>query len=209
MPPLFPGPAYRILTRRTLIRCWEPADAPRLLASVTKNQAHLSQWLPWAAGDLPTLEDEISLMRMFRGHFDLGQDFTYAIFDRSDAQVLGGTGLHTRAGNKALEIGYWIDQDFINQGYATEISAALTRVAFEVEEVRRVEIHCAVENVRSAAVPRKLGFTCEGTLRQREPLADGRYHDHLLWTLLQDEYPSTPSAQAELEAYDALNRRIL
>lgn len=209
MPPLFPGPAYRILTQRTLIRCWDPADAPRLLAAVTKNQDHLRPWMPWAAGELPSLQDEIALLRHFRGQFDLGNDFTYAIFDRTGVSVIGGTGLHTRPGKDAHEIGYWIDQDLTGQGYATEISAALTRVAFEVDGVRRVEIWCAVENVRSAAVPRKLGFTHEATLRQREILDDGRRHDHMLWTLLADEYPASPCAQAKLEAYDALGRQII
>ena len=72
-----------------------------------------------------------------------------------------------------------------------------------------MEIHVAVENVRSAAVPRKLGFTLEATLRQRSLLEDGRYHDRLVWTLLGDEYPHSPCAQAPIQAYDAAGRQII
>jgi RimJ/RimL family protein N-acetyltransferase len=75
--------------------------------------------------------------------------------------VLGGTGLHTRAGAGTGEIGYWVHKDYINQGLATEATAALTKVAFLIERVARVEIHCDPNNVRSAAVPRKLRF-CQG-----------------------------------------------
>ncbi len=208
MPPLFPGPAYRILTRRTVIRCWDPADAPLLKAAVDESREHLRPWMAWAITPID-LQEELHLLRSFRSRFDIGEDFIYGIFDREETRVLGGTGLHTRAGPGAREIGYWIHKDFVNQGYATEISAALTRVAFELDEVWRVEIHVAVENVRSAAVPRKLGFTCEATLRQREYLEDGRLHDHLIWTLLSQEYPASPCAQAEIQAFDALGRSLL
>ena len=209
MPPLYPGPAYRIVTQRTVIRCWNPADAPLMKTAVEENLDHLRPWMPWAEGDPPDIQERINLLRSFRGRFDLGEDFVYGIFNRDETRVLGGTGLHTRAGKDAREIGYWVHKEFINQGYATEISAALTRVAFEVDEVRRVEIQMAVENARSAAIPRKLGFTYEATLRQREVLEDGRFHDLQVWTLLNLDYPASPCAQADIQAYDAMGRRIL
>ena len=65
------------------------------------------------------------------------------------------------------------------QGLATEVSAALTRVAFEIDQVDRVEIHCEPQNVRSAAVPRKLGYQHEATLARR------------LRTMKTDPSPST------------------
>jgi RimJ/RimL family protein N-acetyltransferase len=205
----FPGPAYRIVTQRLIIRCWNPADAPLLQTAVTESLEHLRPWMPWVASEPEELQVKIDRLRGFRGKFDLGQDFVYGIFNRDETCVLGGTGLHTRLGAGAREIGYWIHKDFIGQGYATEVSAALTKVAFEIDAVRRVEIHHVVENLRSGAVPRKLGYTCEATLRQRSLLDDGRYHDHKIWTLLSDEYPTTPSAQAKIEVYDAAGRQIL
>ena len=63
------------------------------------------------------------------------------------------------SGPEALEIGYWIRADAVGQGYATESTAALTRVAFEVVDVERVEIRCVPENRASAAIPRKLGYS--------------------------------------------------
>jgi RimJ/RimL family protein N-acetyltransferase len=99
-------------------------------------------------------------------------------------------------------------KDFTNQGLATENSAALTRVAFEINNVNRMEIHCDPANARSAAVPRKLGYTHETTLRQRIPFLDG-WSDSMIWTLFAVDYPATLSAKAEIEAYDAAGRRIL
>ena len=102
--------------------------------------------------------------------------------------VLGGTGLHPRGGEGAREIGYWIRADQVNKGYATEVAAALTRVGFEIEKLRRMGIHCDVDNVRSAAVPPKLGYTHEATLRRRLKSSDDRFHDEMVWTMLAEEY---------------------
>ena len=209
MTPLFPGPAYRILTPRLVIRCWNPADAPLLKAAVDASIAHLRPFMPWAADEPTPLQTKIDLLRRWRGYFDLGQDFFYAIFSRDETRVLGASGLHTHLGPDAREIGYWIHAGFIHQGYAGETAAALTRVAFEVDGLRRVEIHMAVENAPSAAVPRRLGYTHEATLPQRMLLSDGRYHDSMIWSLHVAAYPASPCARAELQAFDSLGRQIL
>jgi len=201
------GPAYRIHTRRLLLRCWEPVDAPLLKAAIDTNRDHLRPWMLWAEHGPEPLPATIERIRRWRGQFDLDQDFVYAIFNRDETQVLGGCGLHTHAGKEAREIGYWIDSEHINQGLATEVAAALTRVAFEIDRVQWVEIRCDPDNVRSAAIPRKLGYTHEATLRRRTQ-SDGRPGGTMLWTLLADEYPTSPAAEAEIAALNAMGQRI-
>lgn len=203
------GPAYRIHACRLVVRCWNPEDAPRFKSAIDASLDHLRPWMPWAHGEPTDLEAKISLLRRWRSEFDLDQDFFYGIFDREESRVIGGTGLHTRAGAQARMIGYWIHVDHIGRGYATEVSAALTRVAFEIDRVERVEIHVAAGNARSAAVPRKLGYELEATLRRREFSADGPPRDMQYWALHADTYPGSPSAKADIEAFDAAGRRLL
>ena len=203
------GPAYRIHTHRLVLRCWHPTDAPRLKAAIDANLEHLRPWMPWALYEPEELQTKIERLRRCRGEFDLGKDFAYGIFNHAETQVLGSSGLHTRAGAEAREIGYWIHKDYINQGLATEATAALTKVAFIIEHVTRIEIHCDPNNLRSAAVPRKLGFCHEATLRQRLRTPDGRPRDTMIWTLLADEYPASPAAAAEIEAFDVVGRKLL
>jgi RimJ/RimL family protein N-acetyltransferase len=209
MSPTIPGPAYRIQTERLVLRCWDPRDAPLLQAAIDASLEHLWDWMQWARGEPQDLQTKIGLLRRFRGDFDLGNDFVYGIFNPEESQVLGGTGFHTQVGKDALEIGYWIHVDFINRGLATETARALTRVAFTVNEVKRVEIHCDHDNVRSAAVPRKLGFVHEATLRRRDVTPGGEPRDTMIWTLLDDEFPDSPAASAAIQAFDAIGRRIL
>ena len=203
------GRAYRVETERLLLRCPEPTDAEAINAAVEASLDHLRPWMPWAMGDPMTLDQRIAWLRVMRGQFDLDEDFIFSIFAPDGRTVLGSTGMHTRAGADAREIGYWIHVDHVGKGYAGEAAAALTRVAFEVDGVDRVEIQCDPRNVRSAAIPRRLGFTLEATLRRRLRDSAGKPRDTLLFTLFAEDYPGTPSAKAQLTAFDAAGRQLL
>ncbi|MCJ7552114.1 MAG: GNAT family N-acetyltransferase [Anaerolineae bacterium] len=203
------GPAYRIETARLVIRCWEPKDAPLLNAALRASWEHLGPWMPWARGELPPVANTTSLLRRWRGEFDLDQDYVYSIFNRDETQALGSSGLHTRRGRDIREIGYWVHVDHIGKGIATEMASALTKVAFEVDKVRLAEIRVEVGNVRSAAVPRKLGYTHEATLRQRIDNGDRGHADVEIWTIVADEYTDSRSSEADVHAYNAMGERLL
>ncbi|RKH13402.1 N-acetyltransferase [Corallococcus sp. CA053C] len=209
MTPTASRPAYTVQTEHALLRCWSPADAGPALRAIESSLAHLLPWMPWAKQYPMNVAQQAAHLRRMRGLFDLGQDFAYGVFSRDGAEVLGGTGLHPRVGEGALEIGYWVAAGHTGRGLATEIAGALTRVAFEVEGMRRVEIHCDPRNVPSARVAQRLGFTHEGTLRQRLVAPDGTRRDTMIWTLLADEYPRSRAAAVIVEAFDLLGQKLL
>ncbi|HYW14192.1 MAG TPA: GNAT family protein [Longimicrobium sp.] len=204
-----PSPAYRIHTPRLVLRCWQPSDAPLLADAVTASLDHLRPWMPWVHAEPEELEAKVQRLRAFRASFDLDKDYIYAIFTPDESEVVGGTGMHLRVGDGVLEIGYWINVRHAGRGYATEASAALTRAAFEIHGVERMEIRCDPANERSAAIPRKLGYTLEATLRGNVRGVDGGRRDTLVWSLLRGEYPGSPSASAEMTAFDAAGRTLL
>ena len=166
----------------------------------------LRPWLPWAADEPQPIEAKVELLRTFRGRFDLGEDFVYGIFDADEKSAVGGTGLHPRVGDEAFEIGYWVRTSCVGRGYAIEAAAALTRVAFELCGVDRVEIRVDPANAPSLAVPRKLGFVQEATLLRR--LWQPEPRDVVVWSLFADAVPESPVATARLEAYDAAGARV-
>ena len=174
-------PPYRLETERLVIRCWNPEDAPLLKAAVDRNLEHLRRYMYWIAYEPTSVDAKYDLLRTFRGKFDLDQDYTYGIFDPSETLVLGGCGLHRRAGPEALEIGYWIDKDHVGQGLATEVAAKLTEAALAVDGIDRVEIHHRPENLASRRVPEKLGFTFEGTRRRVNSDFPGQLLDDSVW----------------------------
>jgi RimJ/RimL family protein N-acetyltransferase len=169
-------PPQRIETERLVIRCWNPADAVLLKDAIDSSLDHLRPRMPWAQTEPVDLDARIERLRKWRSQFDAGRDFFYGIFSRDETRVIGGTGLHTRQGPGTFEIGYWIRVDSINQGFATEAAAALTRAALDTEGIRRVEIRCDVDNLGSAAIPRKLGFTLE-RIHKAQPV------DKMIWSM--------------------------
>jgi RimJ/RimL family protein N-acetyltransferase len=189
-----------------VLRPWEPRDAAALKEAVDSSIDHLRPWMPWAENEPQTLEEKVELTRAFRGQFDLDQDYVYGIFSR-ESDPVGGSGLHKRHGEAAFEIGYWIRASRAGEGLATEASAALTRVAFELCEVDRVEIRVDPVNERSRKVPLKLGYVEEATLRRR--LGPPPSRDVVIYSIFRDDFEGSPSAMAEVEAYDAIGRRIL
>jgi RimJ/RimL family protein N-acetyltransferase len=192
--------AFRIETQRLVLRCWDPADAGLMKDAIDTSLDHLRPWMPWAESEPSTIEQKRALLARFAEDFARGDDAVYGIFEPDERRVVGSTGLHPRLDGNAREIGYWIRADATGRGLAGESTAALTRVAFEVDGVEWMEIHCDPANVRSAAIPRRLGYQ----------LADGRDGSgHLVFRMLRGAYPRSPAANATAVAYDEAGARVL
>ena len=72
-------------------------------------------------------------------------------------------------------------------GLATRTVKGLCDYCFDDLKLGRVEIRCALENVRSRRVPERLGFTQEGVLRRMDRLESG-WSDWVVYGLLKDEW---------------------
>jgi len=203
-------PPYRIETARVVLRVWGPAEAPKLAQAVEASLDELRPWMPWAHAYPQPLEETVALLRSFRGRFDLGKDFAFGIFSHDESEVVGGTGLHRRD-EGSLEIGYWIRSDQAGQGLGTEAAAALTRVAFELCGTERVDIRCDPDNAASRAIPRKLGYTEDGTLRRRlhGPEGDPHRRDAVMYSMFPEELEGSPAGEAKFQAFDALGTRLV
>jgi len=199
---------YKIETPRTIIRCYELSDAQKLKDAVDISIEHLKPWTPWAENEPQSIDDKIELLRVFRGNFDLGKDFILGIFTKDEKELIGSTGLHIRSEKNVREIGYWISSKYINQGYATEITKALVKVGFEIDNLNLIEIHCDSRNILSYKIPQKLGFTLDGTLRKREKQLDKSIGDKMIWSIFRDEYEQSPIKNFPIKVFDGINREI-
>ncbi len=203
-----PPAPYRIETERLVIRCYEPGDAPLVKEAIDSSLDHLRAWMPWAEQEPQTLEEKTDLLAAFRSAFHAGENFTYGIFSADEGEVLGGTGLHPRVGPGGLEIGYWIRASATREGIASESSAALTRVGFEICEADRIEIRIEPGNEASLGIPHKLGFVEEATLRRRLPARAGEpLRDVIIFSLFREDFD--PALAAGLRAFDAAGRQLL
>lgn len=201
--------AYRVETERLVLRCWEPEDAPALRQALDDSDQHLRPWIPFMKEEPRTLEQTIDWVRMHRSNFDTDQVYRYGVFLRENGKLVGENMLLNRVGPGGLEVGYWTHVDSGGNGYATESTSAMIRVAFEIAKVDRVEIHCAPENAASAAIPARLGFHHEATLKDRAPDTEGIDHDLMIWTLFRQDYPGSEASRLPVRACDCLQQPLL
>lgn len=200
--------AYKIVTERLIIRCYQPQDAVLLKKSIDESLEHLKPWMPWAEKEPETLEAKLERTRKCRGQFDLGLDFVFGIFSKDEKNLIGSTGLHTRIGENAREIGYWINVNFLKLGYATETVKALVKIGFEIEALERIEIRCSPNNLASQAIPKKIGFVHEATLKNRKKNLNGGSEDVMIWTLFKEDYLKSSLTSFNLTAFDIAGNKI-
>ncbi|MHA1522498.1 MAG: GNAT family N-acetyltransferase [Promethearchaeota archaeon] len=208
MPFTIKRPAYRIETERTVIRCYHPRDAPLLEQGVQESLEHLKPWMPWAHSNPEPMEMKVNRLRLFRSRFDMEEEYIFGIFNPEETRLIGGTGFHPRGGPQAIEIGYWIHVDYINKGYGTEITGALTKIALEIYKFNRVEIQCDPLNLASASIPRKLNYVHEATLKGRALDERGNLRDSMIWSITSEEYADSIAKSQEIKAFDVVGKPI-
>jgi ribosomal-protein-serine acetyltransferase len=102
-----------------------------------------------------------------------------------NGSLAGVVGQHyVESVNRRTELGYWLDAGHQGQGIVTRSVARLVDYAFVEQNCHRVIIHCAVGNVKSRAIPERLGFLQEGVLREAEWLYD-HYVDLAIYSMLK------------------------
>jgi RimJ/RimL family protein N-acetyltransferase len=193
-----------------VVRCYEPEDAALLKDAVDRSLDHLRPWMPWTPDAPEPLDDVYERLRVFRAQYDRDENWIMGVFLPDESRQVGGTGLHPgREGEGGIEIGYFVAADAAGNGYATEVAAVLTRVAFACFDFDRVVIRVDPTNVASDRIPGKLGFTKEATLRRRLPQKTGSdLRDANIWTLFRAELAGSPVERYPFAAYDALGREL-
>lgn len=88
---------------------------------------------------------------------------------------------------RTAEWGFVMGSAYWGRGHFADGAAAVLGFAFETVGVHRLEARAAVQNGRGNGALRKVGATCEATLRQSF-LKDGRYLDQHLWSVLASDW---------------------
>lgn len=173
---------------RVVLRPPHPGDGKAVFEAVEESREFLYPWLPWTDRH-NTPEASESFVRRAYSRWVSRDDLALAIWNRETGAYIGGTGLHRINWEiPAFEIGYWIRKSQEGKGYVSEAVMVLAQCAFEQLEAKRVLIRCATSNVRSRAVPERLGFKLEGILRNDIKLADGNVVDTALYAWTDEDW---------------------
>jgi len=177
------------------LRQLEPDDAEEIFAAVCENRERLARWLPWVESTAEPAHTR-AFLEQVQANRAQGRTAAYSI--RAGGELAGLAGLHDiDSGNASAQIGYWITARFEGRGIMTQAVGALLRLAFETLRLERVEIRCACGNLRSQAIPKRLGFTLEGRIRRAQRLR-GDWTDFFVYGLLREEWQRLRAASAAL-----------
>lgn len=172
------------------LRLLQLHQAEALLALINTNRKHLRRFLPWVDG-ITTIEDMKAFVQGALEELASGEQLPLTVWHQN--QLAGTLTLHNiKASHRTAEIGYWLGTAFEGRGLMTQAVSALVVYAFRELNLNRLEIRASTKNLKSRAIPERLGFTLEGILRQEVVLYD-KPQDMALYALLkQDWLPKKP-----------------
>ncbi|WP_243322741.1 MULTISPECIES: GNAT family N-acetyltransferase [Geothrix] len=160
-------------------------DARPLFALVDANRDRLRHWLPWP-DDNRSVQDSRAYILRVRAQARAGMALPFGLWWKGDLVGVAGF-VWLDPANRSGGIGYWLAREAEGHGLMTAAVSALARHGFYALKLNRVEIRAGIRNRRSRAIPERLGFRHEGTLRQAERLV-GRYVDHAVYGMLAEEW---------------------
>jgi ribosomal-protein-serine acetyltransferase len=173
----------RQLTDRIRTGLTIPQYAEELFSLTDRNRTFLRQWLPWL-DETKTIGDTRAFLTQQLHRFADGESLHVTIF--YDGRIAGVAAFNTiHRTNGIGSIGYWLGEEFNGNGIMTTVVRDLIVVGRDSYSLQKIEIRCATANSRSRAIPTRLGFTHEGTLRRAERVY-GQWYDHEVYGLLID-----------------------
>lgn len=187
----------QVETPRLMLRPYVLADIEPLYDEINASREHLLPWLPWAHSEHKSIESTtqfVASQLLSLRDTNTCNDIVMGIFDKTNMTLLGGTGLHHLYRHAArAEIGYWIGQAHSNQGFVTEATAHLISFALRPQTqqgmgLHRIEIFCAGDNTRSAAIPKRLGLPQELCQKQSWHIEGHGITDKLGWGVLANQW---------------------
>jgi len=160
-------------------------DAATALEAIDRDRADLRRWLAWVDRST-TLDDTLTFIRTETEKHTATGEIAAGIWVGQQLAGTIGTHLIDRL-NRKVEIGYWLGTPFRGRGIMTEACRALVEYCFRELDLNRVEIRCAAGNQASRAIPARLGFIHEATLKEAQLLYD-TYHDLEIWRMLRKDF---------------------
>jgi ribosomal-protein-serine acetyltransferase len=178
-------PAETIHGDGIILRKHRVDEAALMFQRVDADRERLQRFLPWVPY-IQSEKDELSYILNSRGSWDNFQKFDFGLFHEASQAYLGNIGAFDFCwSSRRCEIGYWILGEYEGQGWVTKAVAALEAELFRMG-MHRIQMQCSTENLRSSAIPRRLGYSFEGT-RRDFALVNGRFHDLEIYAKIKEQ----------------------
>lgn len=179
------------------LRELDVSDAPSLLAMLTSEEVARFISPP------PTTIDGFERFIVWAKQQRLvGQYVCFAVVPAGMSTAIGLFQVRSLAQDcSTAEWGFALGASFWGTGIFVEAARLVVDFAFDTMDIHRLEARASVENGRGNGALKKLGARQEGLLRQSF-LRRGRYHDQLLWSIIDSDWAA---ARPGLEALPTIH----
>jgi [ribosomal protein S5]-alanine N-acetyltransferase len=162
------------INNELVLRPWTVEDAPVVVAGY--NDPEIQRWMPYSY----QRDEAVEVIHAWKDDWRHETGACWAIAQRSDDAAIGRIALQGfDLISGSAELAYWVLPPFRGAGVASLSLAALSKWAFEVLKLHRLDLHHSVENLGSCLVAVRAQFELEGTARSAGIYADGWHDVHL------------------------------
>ncbi len=173
----------RLESERLVLALPGPEAAPRVVAYYSENRKHLERWSPPRAPGFYTTEFWRWRLEQSLEEFRADRALRLYVFERGqqDGPVIGQVSFTelVRGPFQSCFLGYNIDHRHQGQGKMYEALERGIAYAFSELALHRISANYRPNNLRSASLLRRLGFSVEGYARDYL-FIDGAWRDHVL-----------------------------
>jgi RimJ/RimL family protein N-acetyltransferase len=197
---------YLAIDGNILVHTLHPDDAGDLFLLIERNRSRLRPWIhPSALPETISAARKLTIECFFNAldnpmeavleYDDYLQELDYYIPNPNPPMEMGiwmedvlvGEIMLGRLQDSytAAELGYWIDSDWEGQGIITRCVSGLMDYAIDNLGITRFIIGCAVDNLRSRAIPERLGYQLQERVPGGEIVGEFIY-DRLIYEMRTD-----------------------
>jgi ribosomal-protein-serine acetyltransferase len=166
-----------------ILRLMTKEDAQVQFDSIQKNREFLRKYLNWV-DKVENIQNTLDKIQLDHENFKKGESLELGIFYKE--QFVGRVGFHEIT-KHAAEIGYWLDEEFNGLGIITQSVEKITEYGIHTLKKHRIVIKMDINNFPSKSIPKRLGFTYEGTERESSRALNGNWRSTEVWSFIESD----------------------
>lgn len=178
----------RLDTERMALRLPQHSDFKAWTALRQDSRDFLVPWEPTWSADHLSRKAFTNRVYWAQRASRAGTAIPFFLERNVDGALLGAITIDNirRGPAQMATIGYWIGAPHARQGYMAEAIEAVTRHAFTVLDLSRIEAACLPDNAASRAALERAGFKYEGVAQSFLQI-NGRWRTHVLYANLRHD----------------------
>lgn len=183
-------PLIELTTDRLVVRMADASEGASVADYYTRNRAHFAPWDPRRSDEFFTASWWKARLETDPESAVADRGYRLFVFERDrPTRVVGQISLNNvvRGAFHCCHLGFAIDGALEGKGMMREALERSIAWAFEDLRLHRIEANHRPENVRSAALLRRLGFVPQGYARDYLYI-DGAWRDHVLTALVNERW---------------------